>query len=38
VVGGTDIVDKLEKVKTGKRGFHGDVPVDPIVIEKAVAL
>ena len=38
VVAGTDIVDKLEKVKTGKRGFHGDVPVDPIVIEKAVAL
>jgi peptidyl-prolyl cis-trans isomerase B (cyclophilin B) len=38
VVGGTDIVDKLEKVKTGKRGFHGDVPVEPIVIEKAVAL
>ena len=38
VVGGTDIVDKLEKVKTGKRGFHGDVPVEPLVIEKAVQL
>ncbi len=38
VVAGTEIVDKLEKVKTGKRGFHGDVPLENVVIEKAVAL
>ncbi len=38
VVGGMDLVDKLEKVKTGKRGFHGDVPMENVVIEKAVAL
>ena len=37
VVAGTDIVDKLRKVKTGRRGFHDDVPVENIVIERAVA-
>ena len=36
VVAGTDIVDKLEGVKTGSSGFHQDVPKDAIVIEKAV--
>jgi len=36
VVEGQDIVDKIEKVRTGRSGFHGDVPVDEIVIEKAV--
>lgn len=35
VVEGTEIVDKLKGVKTGNRGFHQDVPVDVIVIEKA---
>ncbi|UXH80065.1 peptidylprolyl isomerase [Roseateles amylovorans] len=38
VVGGTDIVDKIEKVKTGRSGFHDDVPVDPVIIERAVAV
>ena len=38
VVGGTDIVDKLKAVKTGRKGFHDDVPNDDLVIEKAVAL
>ena len=38
VVSGTEIVDALEGVKTGRNGFHDDVPKDPIVIEKAVAL
>lgn len=33
VVSGMDVVDKMEKVKTGNRGMHGDVPVEPIVIE-----
>jgi peptidyl-prolyl cis-trans isomerase B (cyclophilin B) len=38
VVSGTEIVDDIEAVKTGRNGFHDDVPKDPIIIEKAVAL
>ena len=38
VVAGTEVVDALRKVKTGKRGFHSDVPKEDVVIEKAVAL
>ena len=38
VVGGIDIVDKLEGVKTGNKGGHGDVPVEDLIIEKAVAI
>ena len=38
VVGGTDVVDQIRQVKTGKRGFHSDVPKEDVVIEKAVAL
>ena len=37
VVSGTDIVDKIEAVATGRKGFHDDVPVNDVVIEKAVA-
>lgn len=36
VVQGQDVVDKIEKVKTAGRGGHGDVPVEDVVIEKAV--
>jgi peptidyl-prolyl cis-trans isomerase B (cyclophilin B) len=36
VVDGLDIVDNIRKVKTGSKGFHQDVPVDDVVIEKAV--
>ncbi len=35
VVAGQDVVDKIEKVRTGTHGFHQDVPVDPVIIEKA---
>ena len=35
VVGGTEIVDALRGVKTGRRGFHDDVPKDDVVITKA---
>ncbi|MFG6466126.1 peptidylprolyl isomerase [Roseateles sp. BYS87W] len=35
VVEGQDVVDKIEKVRTGRSGGHSDVPVDAIVIEKA---
>jgi peptidyl-prolyl cis-trans isomerase B (cyclophilin B) len=38
VVGGTDVVDKIKAVKTGRKGFHDDVPNEDVVIEKAVAL
>ena len=38
VVSGTEIVDKLRKVKTGNKGYHSDVPATDVVIEKAVAL
>lgn len=35
VIEGTDIVDKIKGVRTGNKGFHQDVPVDDVVIEKA---
>lgn len=35
VVEGKDVVDKIGKVKTGKNGFHGDVPLEDVVIERA---
>ncbi len=36
VVSGTDIVDRIEGVDTGRSGFHDDVPKEAVVIEKAV--
>jgi peptidyl-prolyl cis-trans isomerase B (cyclophilin B) len=38
VVDGLDVVEKIRKVKTGTKGFHQDVPVDDVVIEKAVVV
>ena len=38
VVSGSDVVDKIKAVKTGRKGFHDDVPLEDVVIEKAVAL
>jgi peptidyl-prolyl cis-trans isomerase B (cyclophilin B) len=35
VVEGMDVVDKIKGVKTGSKGFHQDVPVDDVVIQKA---
>ena len=34
VTKGTDVVDKIAKVKTGQVSFFSDVPVEPVVIEK----
>jgi peptidyl-prolyl cis-trans isomerase B (cyclophilin B) len=34
VTEGTEVVDKIRKVKTGARGMHQDVPVYDILIEK----
>jgi len=38
VVAGTEVVDKIRGVKTGRSGFHDDVPKEAVVIEKAVAV
>ena len=38
VVGGADVVDKIKAVKTGRKGFHDDVPMEDVIIQKAVAL
>ncbi|MBP9150377.1 MAG: peptidyl-prolyl cis-trans isomerase [Rhodoferax sp.] len=38
VVSGTEVVDKIKQVKTGRKGYHDDVPLEDVVIEKAVAL
>lgn len=38
VISGTDVVDKVKDVATGRRGMHDDVPVDDVLITKAVIL
>ena len=35
VVQGTELLDEMRKVGTGRRGGHENVPVDDIVIERA---
>ena len=35
VVGGTEVVDSIEEVRTTRRGGHDDVPVDDVVILSA---
>ena len=36
VTEGMDVVEKIKNVKTGSHGYHQDVPVEPVIIEKAV--
>jgi peptidyl-prolyl cis-trans isomerase B (cyclophilin B) len=38
VVDGFAVVDAIEKVRTGRAGMHDDVPVDNVLIERAVAV
>jgi peptidyl-prolyl cis-trans isomerase B (cyclophilin B) len=38
VVEGLDVLEKIRKVKTGSKGFHQDVPVEDVIIEKAVVV
>ena len=38
VVKGQEVVDAIKAVRTTRKGFHDDVPFDPVVIDKAVAL
>jgi len=35
VVDGLDVVDAIAAVKTGNRGGHQDVPVEPVVVNRA---
>ena len=37
-VAGKEVVDEIEKAKTGRQGFHDDVPKEDIVIITAVEL
>ena len=38
VVGGKEVVDRIKAVKTGRKGFHDDVPNEDVIIEKAVVV
>jgi peptidyl-prolyl cis-trans isomerase B (cyclophilin B) len=36
VVEGMDVIDKIESVRTGRKGMHDDVPLEDVRIERAV--
>lgn len=36
VVAGNKVVDAIEGVRTGRAGFHDDVPLEAVIIEKAI--
>lgn len=38
VVQGMDVVNKIKMVKTGNKGFHQDVPLENVVINKATVI
>ena len=38
VVAGMDVVDAIRKVKTGPKGMHQDVPIEPVTITRATKL
>ena len=38
VIAGTDVIDRIKAVKTGRKGVHDDVPLEDVVIEKATIL
>ncbi len=38
VVAGMDIVDAIERVGTGRKGGHDDVPLEDVVIQRVVAV
>ncbi len=38
VVKGMDVVDAIRVVRTTQKGHHGDVPVEPVMIEKVTVL
>ena len=38
VTDGIEVIDEIEKVKTGNHGPHGDVPLEPVTIIKATVV
>ena len=38
VISGQDVVDAIEKVRTGNRGGHADVPLDDVTITRATVV
>ena len=38
VIEGMDVVDKMKAVKTGSKAGHRDVPLEPVIIEKATII
>ena len=38
VTEGMDVVEKIKAVKTGNSGYHQDVPLEPVIIEKAIVV
>ena len=38
VVEGMDVVDAIEKVRTGRKGFHDDVPLEDVLIERVTVI
>jgi peptidyl-prolyl cis-trans isomerase B (cyclophilin B) len=35
VVAGTEVIDAIEAVRTGRKGMHDDVPLEDVRIERA---
>jgi peptidyl-prolyl cis-trans isomerase B (cyclophilin B) len=35
VVAGTEVIDAIERVRTGRKGFHDDVPLEDVSIVRA---
>ena len=38
VIEGTEVVDAIEKVQTGSKSGHGDVPLEDVTIQRATVL
>ena len=38
VVAGTEVVDAIERVRTGRKGFHDDVPLEDVVIQRVTEI
>jgi len=38
VIEGMDVVKKIEGVQTGNSGMHGDVPLDPVIINSVTVV
>jgi len=38
VMEGMDVVDKIAAVQTGSKGFHEDVPLEPVVLESVTVV